>query len=228
MRFYMLKKCFLSPFFVPLSFLVLWGSFVGLVYNLYGSDILYFTKEGRIIEDTSHLGYVLLMAVLIYFCNDYKDKIRSWGIYLFLTMCAFLREEGIHRFLSKTDSTPFKSRFFLNPNNPIGEKIIFGLFLIIIASVVVYLGVKYSKHLVTSFFKLNPITWSIATMCTIGVVSKYIDRFPANYRKAHGGVALSEETYAIFQLVEESSEMFLPYIAILILFQYHFKNKASD
>ena len=223
----MLKKIFLSPFFVPASFLLVWGAFVVFVCNFYADDILTFTKEGRIIEDTSHFGYVVLMGVLIYFCNDYKDKIRSWGIYLFLTMCCFLREEGIHHYLSKTDTTPFKSRFFLNPNNPIGEKIIFGTFLIIIASVVVYLGVKYAKHLVLSFFKFNPITWSIATMCTVGVLSKIIDRFPANYRKAHGE-PLSDDVFAILQLVEESSEMFLPYIAVLILMQYHLENKAAD
>ena len=64
-------------------------------------------------------------------------------------------------------------------------------------------------------------------MCTVGVLSKIIDRFPANYRKAHGE-PLSDDVFAILQLVEESSEMFLPYIAVLILMQYHLKNKAAD
>lgn len=221
----MFKKIFLSPFFTPLFFLIAWGGFASFVYFYYGENISSFTKEGKIIEDTSHLGYVVLLAVLLWYCDDFKDKIKSWGMYLFLTMCAFLREEGIHHYLSKTDTTPFKSRFFLNPNNPIGEKIIFGLFLIIIAGAVVYLGVKYSKHLVQSFFKLNAITWSIATMCTVGVVSKFIDRFPANYRKAHGGVALNDDVLSLLLLIEESSEMFLPYLAVLIVVQYHLKVK---
>ncbi len=219
----MLKKCFLSPFFMPLFFILCWGGFAGVIYKYHASDILLFTKEGGFVEDVAHIGYVILIACLIYFCNDYKDKIRSWGIYLFLAMCCFLREFGLHRHLSKTDTTPFKSRFFLNPNNPVGEKIVFGLFLLIILGVVIYLGVKYSKHLVKSFFELNTVTWSIATMCVIGVVSKYIDRFPANYRKANGGVGLSDDVYKIFQLVEETSEMFIPYIAVLILCQYHLK-----
>ena len=60
-------------------------------------------------------------------------------------------------------------------------------------------------------------------MCSIGVISKLVDRFPANYRKSHGG-ALDENLYELMQLMEESSEMFLPYLAILILVQYHLIN----
>ena len=221
----LLKKIFLHPFFMPLFFLIAWGGFASFVYLTYGESVLTFTKEGRVIEDTSHLGYIILLAVLLWYCEDFQDKVKSWGMYLFLTMCAFLREEGIHHYLSKTDTTPFKSRFFLNPNNPIGEKIIFGLFLIIVVSAIGYLAVKYAKPLVVKFFKLDVISWSVATLCTVGVASKIIDRFPANYRKAHNGVALSDDVFALMQLIEESSEMFLPYLAILIVLQYHFKTK---
>ncbi len=216
----MFKKMFLSPFFMPIFFVAIWGGFVAYVFINHNDNILSFVKNGPIIEDTSHLGYMLLVAALLWYCDDFRDKIKSWGIFLFLSMCAFLREYGIHRHLSKTDTTPFKSRFFLNPDNPVGEKIVFGILLIIIAVAVIYLAVKYSKFLVASFFKLNTISWSVATMCTIGVASKIIDRFPANYRKSTG-VELSENTYAIMQLVEESSEMFLPYLAIFIIIQYH-------
>ncbi len=216
----MLKKIFLSPFFTPILFLVSWALFDFIIYNIADENILNYTKEGGLIENIAHFGYILLIATLLLVCQDYKDKIKSWGIYLFLSLIAFLREAGIHHYLSKTDTTPFKSRFFLNPNNPFGEKLIFGCLLIIISCTIVYLAIKYSKHLVTSFFKLNTVTWSIATMCTIGVVSKLVDRFPSNYRKAHG-VALDENLYELLQLLEESSEMFLPYLAILILAQYH-------
>lgn len=110
-------------------------------------------------------------------CDDYKDRIRTWGIFLFLAICALLREEGIQHHLSRTDTTPFKSRFFLNPNNPLSEKIVFGLVLLVVAGAVAYLAVKYSKHLVQSFFKFNPVTWSIAVLCTVGVCAKIVDRF---------------------------------------------------
>ena len=77
-----------------------------------------FDTEGEIIEIFTNIGYILMLASMMYLAQDYTDKITSWGVYLFLGMCAFLREAGIQHYLSKTDTTPFKSRFFLNPNNP--------------------------------------------------------------------------------------------------------------
>lgn len=221
----MLKKIFLSPFFMPVAFLAVWLSFMGVLYFGYPADVLRFTEEGKFIEIITHLGYITLIAVLLVVAADYQDKIKSWGIYLFLALCALLREMEIQHHLSKTDTTPFKSRFFLNPNNPLSEKIVFGAMLLIVAGAVVYLAVKYSKHLVHSFFKLNTVTWSIAVLCMVGVCAKIIDRFPSNWRKAHNGVPLSDEVYTICQLLEESSEMFLPYIAALILWQYHLLKK---
>lgn len=221
----MINKIILSPFFVLGCFLTLWLSFVATVYYGYHDNILNVTVEGGIIEAISHFGYVLLIAMLLLVSNDYRDKIRTWGILLFLGLCAFLREEGIHRHLSRTDTTPFKSRFFLNPNNPLSEKILFGALFLVVVSAVVYLAYKYAKPLVVSFLKFEVISWSVAVLCIVGVVSKYIDRFPANWRKAHGGVALPDDVYAVFQLVEESMEMFLPYIACMILFQYHILKK---
>ena len=221
----MIRKVLLSPFFMPVAFVVCYLSFMAVVYFGGDGDILSYTKEGGIIEFICHLGYILLIGMLLIVCNDYKDKIRSWGMFLFLALVAFLREAGIHHHLSKTDTTPFKSRFFLSPKNPWEEKVIFGALLLVVLAAVLYLAYKYSKHLIKSFFEMNNITWSIATLCTVGLVGKIVDRFPANYRKAHGGVALDADVFEVFQLCEEASEMFLPYIAILILLQYRLVNK---
>ena len=224
----MMKKIFMSPYFTPVVFLALWLSFVGAIIHFYYPDgILPLTKEGGIVEAFTHFGYVVLIGVLLVVCDDYKDKVRTWGIFLFLALCALLREEGIQHHLSRTDTTPFKSRFFLNPNNPLSEKIIFGAVLLIVVGAVVYLAVKYSKHLVQSFFKFNPVTWSVAVLCTVGVCAKFVDRFPSNWRKAHDGVPLSDGVYAVLQLLEESSEMFLPYIAVAALWQYRLMQKNS-
>lgn len=217
----MLKKLFLSPLFTLVAFIVLWGIFVGSVYQWWPEDVFRVTEEGELIEIITHVGYVLLIAMLLVVCDDYKDRIKSWGIFLFLAICAFLREGGIQHHLSKTDTTPFKSRFFLNPNNPLGEKVIFGLVLLVVLGAVLYLVYKYAKHLVVTFFKFDTVTWSIAVLCVVGVFSKIIDRFPANYRKAHDGVGLTRDTQWLCSMLEESSEMFLPYIVMIILWQYH-------
>jgi hypothetical protein len=162
-----------------------------------------------------------MIATMLMLANDYRDKTTSWGIFLFLGIAAFLREGGIQHHLSKTDTTPFKSRFFLNPDNPIGEKIVFGLILLVIFGALAYLAIKYSKHLVVSFFKLNPITWTTAVFCVVLVCAKFSDRYPSNWRNMHDKVSLPQDQMNFWSLMEESLEMFLPYLVIVAMMQYH-------
>jgi len=222
----MLKKIFLSPFVAPVAFLVLWIGFMkGCFLYAPKEGVLSLTEDGAVIDAVAKMGYILLVAMLLVLADDFKDKLKVWGIYLFFAIGCFLRESGIQHHLSQTDTTPFKSRFFLNPNNLLSEKIIFGALLLLVLAAVLYLAIKYAKHLVVSFFKLDTITWSVATLCTVGVAAKIVDRYPSNYRKAHNNVALPDNIYAFLQIVEESAEMFLPYLAILILWQHHLKIK---
>lgn len=216
-----MKKLFLSPFFTPVVFLVLWGAFLAVVLTYFPEQKFKITEDGEIIEFITNIGYVLMIGSMLYLSKDYTDKMTSWGIYLFLGLAAFLREAGIQHHLSRTDSTPFKLKFFFNPNNPIQEKIVFGAVLALIFGVLIYLAVKYAKHLVVSFFKLNTVTWSTAVLCTTLVFAKFADRFPSHWRKAHDGVLLPRDQIEIWSLLEESSEMFLPYLVVIILAQYH-------
>ncbi len=223
-----MKKLFLSPFFTPFAFLISWGLFLAVVLVYFPEQKFTITEDGRIIELFTNIGYVLMLAALMFFSRDFTDKITAWGIYLFLSICAFLREAGIQHHLSRTDTTPFKSRFFLNPDNPLGEKIVFGLILMLIFGALLYLAIKYAKHLITSFFKLNTVTWSTAVLCCTLVFAKFADRFPGNWRKAHNDVLLPRQQIEIWSLLEESSEMFLPYLVIIILWQYHLCKNAQN
>jgi hypothetical protein len=216
-----MKKFFTSPFFTPVMFSVLWAALVAVVLIFYPEQKFAITEDGEIIDIITNIGYVLMIATMLIMAKDFADKPTSWGIFLFLGIAAFLREGGIQHHLSKTDSTPFKSRFFLNPDNPLGEKIIFGLILLVIFGVLAYLAVKYAKHLIVSFFKLDTITWSIAVFCTVLVCSKFADRYPSNWRKSHGDTFLPREQIEVWSLLEESLEMFLPYLIIIIFLQYH-------
>ena len=223
-----MKKYFLSPFFTPVAFSLCWGVMLAIVLLFFPEYKFKITEDGQILEFLTNLGYISMLAALLILSKDFSTKMTDWGIYLFLGIAAFLREAGIQHHLSHTDSTPFKSRFFLNPDNPLSEKIIFGLILLIIFGSLLYLAIKYGKHLVVSFFKLNTITWSTATFCTVLVFAKFADRFPGNWRSAHNDVSLPREQIEIWSLLEESSEVFLPYLVVIILLQYHlFQNKKG-
>jgi len=223
-----MKKIFLSPFFAPAFYTILWGALLAVVLFFFPEQKFAITTDGQIIDITTYIGYALMLIFMLFMCKDFKDKVSIWGIYFLLGVAALLREAGIQHHLTNSDTTPFKSRFFLNPNNPLSEKIIYGAVLLIIFGALAYLAIKYTKHLIVSFFKLNTVTWSIATFCTVLVFAKFADRFPSNWRHSHNFNSLPRSSIDMWSLLEESSEMFLPYLVIIIFAQYHLlkQNKA--
>lgn len=216
-----MKKFFLSPYFSPVFYTVLWGILLAVVFTFFPEQKFAITVDGQIIDIVTYTGYALMLITMLCLCRDFKDKILCFGIYFILGVAALLREAGIQHHLTNSDSTPFKSRFFLNPNNPLSEKIIYGAVLLIIFGALIYLAVKYTKHLIVSFFKLNTVTWSIATFCSVLVFAKFADRFPANWRHMQGLNELPQDFIDVWSLLEESSEMFLPYLVIIIFLQHH-------
>lgn len=223
-----MKKMFLSYLFAPAFYCVLWGGLLAVVLIFFPDQKFAITTDGQIIDVLTYIGYALMLITMLLFARDFKDKMFSWCIYFMLGICALLREAGIQHHLSSTDSTPFKSRFFLNPENPMSEKIIYGAVLLIIFGALIYLFVKYARHLITSFFKLNTITWSVATFCSVLVFAKLADRIPSHWRHLNHLDALSRNFIDIWSLLEESSELFLPYLVIIIFMQFHLlKGKKS-
>lgn len=222
-----MKKFFLSPFFSPVFFTVLWGALVLAVLVFYPKKTFEITTDGQLIDVATYIGYALMLLTMLALYQDFKGKRLSWFVYFMLGLCALLREAGIQHHLSTTDSTPFKSRFFLNPNNPLAEKILYGAVLLILFGAILYLALKYAKHLTTSFFKLNTVTWSIATFCTVLVFAKFADRFPSHYRHIKNLDALPRSFIDLWSLLEESAELFLPLLVVIAFWQYHLLAKNS-
>lgn len=218
-----MKKIFLSPFFTPTFFLIAWGLILATVLIFFPEQKFTITTDGEIIDIATYSGYALLIISFLFVYKDFNGRSAKtdWIILFLLSVCALLREAGIQHHLSSTDTTPFKSKFYFNPNNPLSEKIIFGLVLLIVFGMLIYIAIKYTKYLVTSFFKMNTVTWSTAVLCCLLVFAKIADRFPANWRKAHDGVSMTREQIDLCSLIEESSEIFLPLIAVIILWQHH-------
>lgn len=218
-----MKKFATSPFFTPIIFPLTWLVWVSFLFVMSANNLPYLLEEHGILEKTTNFAYIPLLLAYVFFAKFFltgsRDKKIDFVLFVLLGIAAFLRELGIQHWLASKDSTAFKSRFFLNPENPLSEKIVAGLILLTLLIVIVYLAIKYSKHLVVSFFKLNPTTWSIATLCTVGIVGKFVDRFPSNYKKSTG-VSLPEDIDVALEILEETSETFLPIIAAFILLQY--------
>ena len=196
----------------------------GLIAFTFFRDCLTdFTKVWGPTDWTTYLCYLGLFAVLFVCKKDFreKDEKRAWLIFCFFALAAFLREAGIQHWLTFSDSTAFKLRFFTNPDNPVSEKIIAGLCLLCVGGLFVYTMFLYLIPAFKGFFKKMPGSWTIITLLSTGAVSKIIDRLPSNLKKA--GIILDRDgtIFGVFQICEETLEMMLPVLAIIALMQFH-------
>ncbi len=219
-----MKKYFLSPLFMPVVISFFWLFTQDVIFAFFPETLPAIAQKGGLIEYGTHFLYILLLISLVLCYKDFFCIRSDYFIFVFLAICAFLREAGIQHHLTTHDTTPFKSRFFTNPANPLDEKILFGFVLLVIFGIIAYLAVKYARFLVVSFLKFRLIGWSTAVLCTMLVVSKFIDRFPANFRH-YTGEYLNPEIRNNLMLIEETGEMLLPLIAIIFLAQYHLLQK---
>lgn len=222
-----MKKLLLHPLFASVFILLYVGIFALYCLGESADFIKGFTGGGM--EIITYTGYTLSAVIVLWFAKDFNTTklLPSYIAFLFLLGCAVLREMGVQHWIPSKDTTAFKIRFFTNPNNPIGEKILAGVILLTVISVVVWLLVKYTPTLIKEFFKFNPICWTVAAMGGIGIVTKFADRFPGNYRKAVGE-SLDPLVQSWIVLFEESGESTLPMLFAIAVIQWHLIKKETS
>ncbi len=165
--------------------------------------------------------YVLALIVLYIFKPKDNTPKQNFNFFLFefITLGMLLRELGIQHWLTQTDSTAIKIKFFLNPNNPIHEKIITGLFLLMWVVIAIYLFRRYTVFLFREFFRLNATVWTIGTTCMLVVFVKFVDRYADNYQR-FTGVPVSQFWDTGLSSFEEIYEAFLPVLIMIAAIQF--------
>ncbi|MDR2902712.1 MAG: hypothetical protein LBU87_06395 [Lactobacillales bacterium] len=216
-----MKNLFLNPLLSPV-YILLFLVFIFFLGELSGIPSLHYYKNLALLETGTYYLYAISFCVIVYYFKDfYKTKMqKDYLLFVFLFLCALLREAGVQHWLTQTDTTAFKLRFFTNPNNPLSEKIISAFILITVAVVGIYLFFKYIRRIFKGFFALNPMYWTIASLGGIGIVAKIADRFPSNYSKFTGEY-LTPDIDKLFYLVEEGGEATLPVLFAIAVIQYH-------
>ncbi|MBP5533999.1 MAG: hypothetical protein J6Y03_00630 [Alphaproteobacteria bacterium] len=215
-----MRKMILSPLFAPIvAFLVM--VLLGLAATYYRSNgIDTFFEDGYFCDIVTYSLYGILLVCLLFFYKDFKGKFLTWIILLFLNVAAIFREAGIQHWLTSTDTTAIKLRFFTNPKNPLSEKIIAGILVLLVVTAVLYLVFKYTPKIWRCFWHKEAMYWSICTLCGMGLVSKIADRFHGNWVK-YTGEKLSDGAFFFSIMIEETSEATLPLIALIALIQWH-------
>ncbi|MCM1512244.1 MAG: hypothetical protein NC112_03930 [Oxalobacter formigenes] len=165
--------------------------------------------------------YFVAMAVLLFYRPRDNNRVQNFNFWIFelITLGALLREWGIQHWLTRTDTTALKIRFFLNPANPLSEKIVAGLFFLLWVAVAIHLVWRYALFMIREFFQGNAVVWTIATTCVVTVFAKFIDRYPDNYRRFTG------ESLSLFwdtgcSSFEEITEAYLPILIMIAAIQF--------
>ncbi len=213
-----MQKIILNPLFAPIA-VILFVAALFAVFVPMGVDAVFNFTQGAL-EYITAGAYVVAFAAFILCFKKFKtpEHKKTAALSFFLLTCAALREAGIQHWLASTDSTAFKMRFFTNPNNPICEKIIAATLLLTVGVVVIYMLIRFTPRIIRGFFKFNPMYWTICTLGGTGILGKIADRFPGNWRKANG--ALPEDINSWFTMVEETSEVTLPLLVALAVWQF--------
>jgi len=145
-----------------------------------------------------------------------------------LTFFAICRELDWHKLLvapstlpGTTHGTPFKMKFLLNPNNPLGDRLLvaacFAVVIVLCGGTLAY----YLKRLWQGLFKLHPVSWSIGFLGGTIILIQIVDRLPAVLRKDFG-IHISESQHALTTALEEGQELLLPLFIVIAVLQAHF------
>ena len=118
----LLNYFFISP--TAVLFIVLLSYTISFIF--FSDNLISFTELWGPIDILTYICYFVLFYTLFLYRTDFQTKYEKniWLIFCFFALAAFLREAGIQHWLTTTDTTAFKLRFFTDPNNPILEKII--------------------------------------------------------------------------------------------------------
>lgn len=219
----MMKRFFLSPFFSSIVALLTLGCIIAIAYLLRAIIGVYDIDACIPLEIGTYVGYACSFVAFFVFAKDHLSSPRkqTYCAVFFLWCVTLLREMGAQHWLTKTDTTAIKMRFFTNPNNPLSEKIVVFIILAVLIAVVIYLLVKHLRQMVKGFFNLKPFYWTLATFGGLGIVTQLADRFPSRYVKWTGGGKLPEPIIFCSKLIEEGGEMLLPFLVIVMLWQCH-------
>lgn len=215
----MLKNYFTSPLIAPaLVLAVLAFSFLGIAFNT--AQVIDAILDGWF-NTVTYCVYAFSFGIMISHLEPFQTKREKThlSIFIFLFFAALLREMGIQHWLTTTDTTAFKLRFFTNPNNPVSEKIIAGILLLTTICCVIYLTYCYLPKIWKGFFKFHTLAWTAATLGGTGIVCKIADRMPSHL--SHMNLALSDLMKSYFELFEETTELCLPLLCALWFWQYH-------
>ena len=191
-----------------------------------------FDADGKSPVELMTLPLFALIIPLTWLCTPVSGSVSRkcfWNfVFTVLAVVALAREQDWHKDLvawlwpdvvASFKGTVFKMRFLKAPGVPVLPKLfVAGFFATFFAFALLPL-VRWIKPLFKGFFKLHPVSWTMAFFGGTSVMVMTVDRLPANLR--HAGVAVSDSALALLKAFEEGGEAMMALFALLAILQAH-------
>lgn len=195
---------------LPALALIVGCLLVALAFSLVlGEQALALTREGGVIETLTVLLYagVLVVALVV----RARGEVAA-GLIALAALLMGLRELDAHK--TFTTYGLFKTRLYVSPDVPLTEKLLAGLVVAILLTLLVMA--------IRSAWRSRSLQHSAASITLLavggfGIFLKEMDGLPRQLRKM--GVALQNDLMAISKAVEETGELGLPLLLALALWQ---------
>ncbi len=191
-----------------------------------------FDADGKSPVELMTLPLFALIIPLTWLCTPVSGGISRkcfWNFaFTVLAVIALTREQDWHKDLvawlwpdvvASFKGTVFKMKFLKASGVPLVAKLFVGGFFAMFFAFALLPLVKWFVPLFKGFFKLHPVSWTMAFFGGTSVMVLVVDRLPANLR--HAGIVLSDSALALLKAFEEGGEAMMALFALLAILQAH-------
>ncbi len=213
-----------TPSFIPKVLCVALGLVaINILFALLPPEVtLGYIREGGVVELLSAAGYFIGASILVYF--SLKKEIASSYSTGFLVLLLGLRELDFHdRF---TTMGIFKTKFYVSPIVPIGEKIFITILVLCLLGFIFWYLKKHGSSFISQLKKGTAHV--VLTLCGIG--SMFLSKFLDSYSELIENILILMNENPAFQsqILEETLELAIPVFFIQAIFSYRkYFNKVT-
>ena len=182
-------------------------------------------REGQVVEVGTVAFYLAATAWLLARAAARPDG-RSFNIHSALVLLLLAgREQDVHKMFTQGES-PLKTRFFLDPQFTSGDKFVGAIVVIVFIGVIAAYAWRYWRPLLAGLRRRSVPHTSMAFVVVLLPGTKFFDTLPRLLRDS--GMALGDTLHRFVGINEESSEMILPLVILLALWQSARRTTGRD
>lgn len=179
-------------------------------------------REGGPVEgSTAALFFILGLFGLLW--RPQHTERWSWLAVCGLCWAAGAREMDWHKHW--TGKSVLKVSFYWS-DAPVLHKLLALLAVLSVLACALYLLLRYGRHLWQAFWRGDPFARTIATLLAAVVFTKIMDR-SVNLLIEDFGVSVAPTVAMLVSMVEESSEISLPLMVVLAVWQHQHPTRVS-